>query len=267
MHIWRIYDDVDSRLWDLHRIKHIITPYGAVFASCTDVEPNRLEPLTPGIETLVQRMTGATIGVRQLWQTKRGPEGHRYTADWLRLNLSASCYTGAHTTLPADGRFLLSRPEYSFPRNAINFDGVWNISDATTLLGDVNYDVDSGRIGRGNIALAVTRDPRLRYYVGLRYIEALDSSVGTFGLWYRLNRKYSVNFLQQYDFDLLGGRYQVSSGTLVRKFPRLYTALTFAYDRTYGDVSVIFSVWPEGIPEVNIGGSRLSVLSALTPQE
>jgi len=267
MHIWRLYNQVESRTWDLHRLKHVITPYAALFASCTDVEPDRLYPFNPGIEVPVQRLGGGTVGVRQLWQTKRGPAGDQHTVDWLRLDVSASCFDDADTMLPADGRFLLSRPEYSFPRNAINFDGVWNVSDSTTVLAGANYDTDSGKLGRGNIGVAVSRDPRLRYYAGLRCIEALDSSVGTFGLFYRINRKYSLNFFQQYDFDLEGGRNQATSVTIVRKFPRLYTAVTFVYDRTQNDVGVVFSIWPEGIPEVNIGGSRLSLLSAVFAED
>ncbi|MHC4716906.1 MAG: hypothetical protein ACYS5V_08050, partial [Planctomycetota bacterium] len=254
-----------SEFWDLHRVKHVITPYGGVFGSLTNVDdPSRVKPFTPGIETMVQQLSGGVIGVRQLWQTKRGPEMNRHTVDWLRLDISAAMFTDAETTLPADGRFLPSRPEYSFPQNALNAEVAWNLSDSTTFLADANYDMDSGKLGRGNVGLTVTRTPRLSYYLGLRYIQALDSSVGTAGLNYRISRKYAVRAFEQYDFDFRGGRNQVTAASIIRKFSRLYAAVTFSYDRTYDDVTVMLAVWPEGIPEATLGGRRMSYLSTFS---
>ncbi|KKM46762.1 hypothetical protein LCGC14_1559310, partial [marine sediment metagenome] len=134
----------------------------------------------------------------------------------------------------------------------------WHISDATTFLADGNYDTDSGRLGTGSVGLAVARTPRLGYYAGLRCIGELDSSVGTLGLRYRINRKYTVNVFEQYDLDFRGGQNEVTVATLVRKFSRLHTAFTFAYDRAMDEVTVVFSIWPAGIPEIRLGGGRLA---------
>lgn len=259
-HIWRIYNDVDNRLWDLHGIKHVITPYGGVFFSCTDVQPDRLYAFSPEMEQYIHRLGGGTIGVRQLWQTKRGAPENRHIADWLRLNLAVSLFDDDFTHLPADGRYYFSRPEYSLARNAVNGDAAWYISDSTILLGDFNYDIDSGDIGKANIGLTVLRDPRLKYYVGARYVNALDSTVGTLGASYQINRKYTISAFEQYDFDFDGGENVSTSVTLTRKFPRLYVAFTFGYDKTYDDVTLMVSVWPEGIPEVRLGTSRVGLL-------
>jgi len=266
-HVWRVYDRVRSRLWDLNRLKHVVTPFGGVFWSCTEVEPGRAHPFSPEIEGYVRRLGGGTAGIRQLWQTKRGPPGEEYTVDWLRANVSASFFNDADTHLPADGRYFFYRPEYSMPRNALNGDMTWHVSDSTTLLADANYDTDSGRLGRANAGIAVTRDPRLKYYAGARYIKDLDSSVGTFGLTYRISRKYTISGFQQYDFDLQGGQNLITSATITRKFPRFYTAFTFVYDRSQNDVGLIMSIWPEGVPEARIGGSRLSLLQAASERD
>jgi hypothetical protein len=100
----------------------------------------------------------------------------------------------------------------------------------------------------------------VRYYLGIRSIEALDSTMGTLGVKYVISRKYTLSFFEQYDFDYEGGRNQATSLTLTRKFPRIYTAFTFAYDRTQEDVTLMVSVWPEGIPEFRVGGARMSLL-------
>jgi len=267
MHIWRIYNQVKSRLWDLNRIKHVITPYGSLFWSCTPVQPHRPHPFSPGIEQNVRRLGGGAVGVRQLWQTKRGPEGNQHTADWLRVNAYACFFDGADIDLPGDGRYFPYRPEYSLARNALNGDVTWHISDATTFLADANYDTDSGDLARANAGLAVSRDPRLKYYGGVRYIKDIDSSVGTFGLDYQINPKYTVSVFEQYDFDLAGGTNLGTTVTLIRKFPRIFTAITFVYDRSQNDVGVVFSIWPEGISEAFIGSQRLSLLHAGTERD
>ena len=259
-HIWRVYNNVESRLLDIHRLRHVITPYARVFGSGTSAQPDRLYPFNEGIEEHVRRLDGGTVGVRQLWQTKRGPADDRHTVDWLRLNISGSVFNNGETDLPADGRYFFHRPEHSMARNAINAEAAWHASDSTTVLADANYDTDSGELGRGNIGVAISRDPRLRYYLGLRTISAVDSAMGTFGLNYKISRKYSLNFFEQYDFDFDGGQNEATSLSLVRKFPRLYAAFTFVYDRTQNDVGLVISIWPEGVEEVRIGGSKLSLL-------
>jgi len=266
--VWRIHEGVQSEFWDLHRMKHVITPYGAIFGSWTNVDDmTRVYSFTPGIETQIQRLAGGVVGVRQLWQTKRGPEGNRRTVDWLRFDLSAAAFDDADTNLPADGRFLLSRPEYSFPRNAVNAELAWNLSDANVLLADANYDMDTGRLGRGSIGLAVTRNPRLSYYLGLRHVRAANSSVATLGLKYQISRKYTFSAFEQYDLDFQGGRNEATSLSIVRKLSRSFLAFTVVYDRAFDRFTFVVSFWPEGIPEATLGGQRMSYLSTLVQEE
>ena len=126
------------------------------------------------------------------------------------------------------------------------------LTDTTALLADMNYDLVDGHCDRVNVGFAVQRDPRLSYYLGLRYIKELDSAVGTFALKYQINKKYSIEFQEQYDFTYRAG---VNLGTrisIVRKFPRWYVSLTFLYDQRLDaddDIGVIIALWPEGVPE------------------
>ncbi|MCK4626450.1 MAG: hypothetical protein KAV00_14120, partial [Phycisphaerae bacterium] len=57
-----------------------------------------------------------------------------------------------------------------------------------------------------------------------------------------------------------GGNNLSTRLTLIRKFPRLYVAFTFGYDKTYDDVTLMVSIWPEGIPEARIGTSKVGLL-------
>ncbi len=260
MHIWRLYNNVESRIWDIHRLKHIITPEVVAFVNSNEVSPSELFPMDPDIEVHLRRQGGVAVGIHQRLQTKRGPVDDRRTVDWMRLNIVAGFYANGADTTPADGRFFSYRPEYSIGRNHINADYTWHISDSTTLLADANHDLNTGRLRRANVGFAVSRDPRLGYYVGVRYIRDLDSAIGVFGFRYKINRKYSVTFFEQYDMDFDGGRNMATSISIVRKLPRWYAAFTFAYNTTYNDVTLYLSLWPEGVPEVTVGSGRMSLL-------
>jgi hypothetical protein len=204
------------------------------------------------------------MGVRQVWQTKRGPQEDRQPTDWLRWDLAASFFNNPEqfNRSPADGRYFFYRPEYSINRNSINSEVQWNVSDSTSILGDVNYDTASSTFGRADIGVAIQRDPRLRYYVGLRYIDALSSALVTAGFNYALTKKYEISVFEQYDLRLNGGMNTITSVTLIRKFPRLFTAVTFVDDRVQNGYGVVFSIWPEGVPEMKLGGNRMSMLQA-----
>lgn len=258
--IWRVYNDVQSRLWDINKLKHVITPEAVGFLSADGgVTPDDLFPISPDIEQRLGRINGGSFGVYQRLVTKRGPAGQEHDVDWMRLNVVAGFYDTDLDVPPANGRFMLFRPENSTPRDHVNSEYEWNISDATAFLSDVNYDVESSDIARANAGFAITRDPRLRYYFGTRYIRDLDSSVGTFGFNYRINRKYTLSVFEQYDFDYDSGVNLGTSVSIIRKLPRWYAAFTVVSDQRTDDLGVFLTFWPEGVPEVKFG-DRMGLL-------
>jgi len=261
--LWRVYPQVVSRLWDLAGLRHIITPQLAVFFSdAGGVSPNELFALDPDIEEHLRRVNGFSAGVYQRLQTKRGPAGEQHLVDWMRLDVVASFFDNGADLSPADGKFYLYRPEYSLGRNHVNADYSWYLSDTTTFLADLNWDTDDGRIERAAAGLSIVRSPRLAYYAGMRIIRDMDSAIGTFGAKYRINRKYTISFFEQYDFDFRGRRNLATNVSIVRKLERWYAAVTFTFDQSdEGDTfGLMLSLWPEGVPEVRIGGGTRSAL-------
>jgi len=263
MHVWRVYPNVRSRLWDLRGMKHVITPEVVAFLSDTNngARPEELWPMDPDIEEHLFRQSGVAVGVSQRLQTKRGPADEMKTVDWMRLKVVMGVYDNGPDTQPADGRFFFYRPEYSLGRNHVNAEYLWNISDSTAFLSDVNWDMTTSRVRRWNVGMAVSRDPRLRYYLGVRRILDHDSAIGTVGLSYQINRKYSVSAFQQVDMDYNGHRTLATRLTLVRKFPRWYVGGTLACNRSTGDIGLYVTLWPEGIPEARIGSGRYAMQS------
>jgi hypothetical protein len=216
--------------------------------------------MDPDVERLLKRSSGFSLALYQRLQTKRGNPGDRRTVDWMRFNVVAGFYDAAQQSLPADGRFLSYRPEYSLDRNHINAEWFWHLSDSTTILADTNYDWDDEVFGRVNAGIAVHRSPRLGYYLGVRAIRDFNSTVGTVGGYYKINRKYSVSAFQQYDFRYNDGSNLATSLSFVRKFPRWYVAFSFSYVEATDEVTFVLSFWPEGVPELNIGSGHLETL-------
>jgi hypothetical protein len=265
-HFWRNYGDVQSRMWDVNGLKHIITPEFDAFASETNVQPGDLYQMDPGIEQNVGSVQGMSLSLFQRLQTTRGVGAAAHKVDWMTLNLSIGIFNDdTHSyNLPAGGEWFFDRPEQSLPRDFINGEYTWAISDSTQFLSDINYDIKSNDIGLFNAGIAVERDPRLRYYLGVRYIRALDSSVGTAGVNYKINKKYSISVFEQYDFLYSNGIDLCTSVSIIRKLPRWYAAFTIGWDATKNDLSLMVTVWPEGAPEMTIGGSRMGILTPST---
>ncbi|MBN1942630.1 MAG: hypothetical protein JW849_04970 [Phycisphaerae bacterium] len=266
MNFWKIYDGVDSRLWDVHRLKHIVTPELVAFGrASSDVEPYELYPLSPNVESIARANAAVFAALRQRLQTKRGPEGQQKTVDWMRFDIAGAYFHDQDEhPLRQLPRFFMTRPEYSIPRSFLSMDYAWNISDSVALLSDMIFDFDKGRCATVNVGVAVKRDPRLSYYTSLRYIGELDSAVGTVGAKYRINKKYTIEGFEQFDFAYDGGVNLGSRVSIIRKFPRWYVGVTFQYDRRYtGDdeIGIMLALWPQGVPEARIGGMRTNLLN------
>src|SRR6185295_1670473 len=93
--------------------------------------------------------------------------------------------------------------------------------------------------------LIVQREQRMQYFLGLRYIDLLDSAIGTFAANYQLSPKYSVGFRQSYDFaDTLD---VYSSVSIQRRFDRFFLIATAYNDSTSGENGFGFGFYPEGL--------------------
>ncbi len=260
-HLWRVYGNARSRLLDINGLKHIITPEAAFFvAGDNGVTPNDLYPLSPSIEEHITDLSGVTFGLRQRLLTQRGKGANRRTVTWMRLDMMAGFFNGGEGFQPiSDGRYFDSRPEYSMGTDFLYLDYAWYMSDSTTLLADMNYSLEDKKIARSSIGLSVDRSPRVSYFAGLRTVDDLSSAIGTFAMRYQISRKYAIRLVEQYDFDYDGGTNLISEVTFIRKWPRWYTGLTFGYDARFDDFTVMFNLWPEGVPEARMTSGTFSL--------
>jgi LPS transport system D len=246
---WKVDDSAESDLFDIHRLRHVIEPELDLFTSAQNIDQNRLFIYDPTVDA-VNDVQAVQLALRQRWQTKRGGPGRWRSVDLFTFDVYADLYANQPATQfrdPADfrGLFFSSLPEASLPRNSINADALWRISDSTAVLSDMSENLDYSKLATASIGVAVQRDERLSYFFGLRYLADLDSNVATAEVNYEVSRKYSVALTQSFDFGQSHDVYY--SFSLIRKFDRFAVTLRSFYDQTSHESGVSFSVQPFGL--------------------
>ncbi len=271
---WKVYPDVKSRLWDLNGLRHIIKPQLTAVA----YEENN---------SVIKQRDTLNLAVFQRLQTKRGSGDKQRTVDWMRLDMDVTWVDDSSHDAGSSGpdRFIWNRPSvplrvFSTPqifngdlsselqrverfgprRNSFAADYIWRLSDTTAILSDMNFDMQSGVVQQFNIGFSGLRWPNLSYYIGSRYLRRLEvldeqgSNVFTFAVTYVLDPRYTLAFSQQFDFDY--GVNVRSDITLIRRYHRVYWGLTYSADESLDSQAIVFSIWPQGIPELAIGPRR-----------
>jgi hypothetical protein len=246
---WRVYDDTESRMLDLHRIRHVVEPELHLFTSAATLDRGEAFIYDESVDGITD-LSSASVGLRQRWQTKRGGPGRLRSVDFLSLNLFFNSFSNEP---PADqmqpvgfrGLYFASLPEASVPRDSFNADAQWRISDSTVVLADAQQNLEESVLATAAIGLAVQRGDHVSYFIGTRYINELDTMLASIALQYELTRKYSVTLGQSYDFDEDGTVY--TSGGIRRRFDRLTAVLTAYHDQREDESGVRFTIYPEGL--------------------
>jgi hypothetical protein len=247
---WKIDNDAHSRLFDINRVRHVIEPEVNLFTSAQTVDNSELYIYDEPIDA-INDISAAQIALRQRWQTKRGGPGRQRSVDFFTFNVEANFFANQP---PSDqlqpkgfrGSFFQSMPEASIPRNSLNFDATWRVSDTFVVLSDLQQNLDEGQLATAALGVAVTRDPRLSYFVGTRYIEDLDSVIASIAMEYALTMKYSVSLAQSYDFGDVDGTV-FTSASIRRRFDRFSAMLTVYHDQNEDESGFRFAVYPEGL--------------------
>jgi hypothetical protein len=160
------------------------------------------------------------------------------------------------------GLFFDSLPEASIPRNSINSDATWRVSDTTAILGDVEYNLDKSTLATASIGIAVQRSDRIGYFIGQRYIQPLSSNILTTALTYELTSKYMFAVRQSYDFGVQ--REVTSDFSIIRHFDRFFVSFTLRYDEIGDNSGFEINVFPEGLGKISEGTAAFQ--SVIGPQ-
>ncbi|HSU67043.1 MAG TPA: hypothetical protein VLJ39_09240, partial [Tepidisphaeraceae bacterium] len=245
---WKTDPTAESDLFDIHQMRHVIEPELNLFSAATTVDRSKLFLYDVPVDA-INDTSAVDVGVRQRWQTQRGGPGRWRSVDVFTLDLDAEFYANKPSPKflnPIDfrGLYFTSLPETSIPRNALNGNASWRLTDNTVVLADAQYNLDKDKLATAAVGVLVRRDVVESYYVGNRYIADLNSNIVSIQANYQISPKYSVGFGQSFDFGL--GKDVASNISVVRSFDRFIMAFTFSHDQISNETGFSFNISPIG---------------------
>ncbi len=261
---WKVYNNVESEFWDLHRLRHVNIFDLTAYASQVSLHSAELYPFAP-TEDGTQEVVGVNgqgvvqAGWHQRFQTKRGvPDetGKQESVDWLTTDLEATFYANrTNPNIAPD-----TGPEF----DNLDFRAHWRTTDTTSLWTDVLYNLDDSRLEKFDIGALITHTPRLSYTVGQRVITSgynytlggstpvptERSSITFVGFDYVINEKWRLSMLEEYDWAR--GKFAHHDLVLTRRMERWIMRLKFSRDPGGPGTFVGFEFQPVGIKEIRV---------------
>jgi len=240
----RTYDNVQSDLLDIHRLRHIVEPSVNIHHAESNINQEDLPVFDYEIEALRDGTT-ARLGVRQTFQTKRGGPGQWQAVDVFRLDTDLVLASGDVLEDSPIGRFIEHRPEFSVGGDHIWTEAAWQISDTLAAVANFTHGLEADQLAQWNFGATYDHTPRLSSFLQLRDIDPLGSRVLRYGIDYRLSRKYHLAVSQA--IELKDDDSQSVSFTLTRRLPRALLMVGVDVDTINDTTSIGIAFTPEGL--------------------
>eukprot|EP00913_Durusdinium_trenchii_P006202 g5814.t1 len=175
--IARVNNAVDSRLFDLHRMRHIIEPSITLWASGSNIASQTLPVYDDDVEALLD---GAIIraAINQTWQTKRGAPGRWRSVDVLKLNTEVVWTSDDDDRAGTIPRYFEARPELSTPGDHIRGEAVWQATDVVSLAGETIFDLELNQQARSAAGVLLRHTPEFSTSADVRYINSQNVTYG-----------------------------------------------------------------------------------------
>jgi hypothetical protein len=234
-------DSVESRFFDLHRIRHIIEPNVTVWTAGTNLSANDLPVYDDRVEAL-NSGSAVRAGVNQIWQTQRGGPGRWYSVDVFRLSLDVVESSSDADRRSPIGQFFDWRPEYSLLGNYTTLDAAWQVSDSVALSFNSIYDFEINQPARTSAGGVIQHTQDFSSYAEVRYINARNVTLVDLGGNLRVTKKYTISGGVTYDTDL--NEIQGVSAIIRRRFPELVLGLKIDFNNISGETNLGIVVEP-----------------------
>lgn len=260
----RVDNDVESRMFDLHRIRHIIQPTVTLWNANTNIDLGELPVYDDSVESIAQG-PAMRMAVNQTWQTQRGGPGRWRSVDVFKFNAELVVSNDNIAQESPMGRYFDFRPEYSVLGGTFGtIDGSWQVTEVLGLGGRMIYDFELNQPAQSDVGYILQHTPDFTSYLDVRFVNAEDSTIFLFGAAYELTKKYSVGVDFSYDTDL--GSIQTVSGEIRRRYPNVIVGLGLGYNNITSQTSIGFVFQPVGVTRagqrfdgIGTGPSRTSL--------
>ncbi|MEM9065976.1 MAG: hypothetical protein AAGB51_10850 [Planctomycetota bacterium] len=239
--VQRVYDGVESRLFGLHRLRHVVEPSATVFFSGSSLPSENLPIYDDDVEGLAEG-TLINASIDQSFETKRGGPGRWRSEEILALRTELSWASEDADRESPIPRFYEARPELSNPGNALTNRLRYRPTNAVTIVGESVLDYDENRDIVSGIGLQLDQSPLLSWTADLRRIEPIDSTRLVLGTLYGLGDKYRARGTATFDAD--EEDFQSLSGVLERSFPNVVVLGSLRFNNITGQTSFGFTFEP-----------------------
>ena len=252
--MFRIDDSVESSVFDLHRMRHIIEPTVTLWHAGTTVDEVDIPVFDDDVESLLEG-SAVRVGLNQTWQTKRGAPGRWRNVDVFTLDVEYVWHSDDTLERSPVGRYYSARPELSAAGEFIRAAGTWQVSEALGIGAETIWDVEAQREDRNSLVVDVRHSDDLRSRAEFRQLESQNDTYlngsfgGTFGDKYRYVLSGVYNF-RVADFQQL-------RMTLLREFPIGRVGGAIGYNNITGETSFGIVVQPTGARGSAFGGNGL----------
>lgn len=238
----KIDNDIESRFFDVHRMRHIVEPSITVWGSDSNFEADDLPIFDDDVEGLIE---GASVraAIDQTWQTKRGGVGRWRDVDLIKLRTEYvwSSEDAGDSPIP---QYFSSRPELSNPGEYLGASLILQPTEVLAIAGEIVYDTDADRTAKASIGTILEHRPGFTTTIEYREVEALDATFASLGARYRLSDKYAISTSANYNFRL--DDFQTFNAQVLRRFQVGTLGATVRYDNIRGETSIGFVFRPLG---------------------
>lgn len=240
--ISKVDDTVESRLLDLHRIRHIIEPSITIWGSDSNFDRGDVPIYDDDVEDL---LVGSAFraAIDQTWQTKRGGVGRWRDVDLVKLR-TEYVHTDDNQGNDPIPEYFSSRPELSNSGEIFGASMVIQPTDAFAIAGEWIYDLDTDRTARSSVGVILENRPGFTTTIEYREVEPIDGTFLTLGAGYRMSDKYAIYLNGNYNFRL--DDFQTFNTQILRRFQVGSLGATIQYDNIRGETSIGFIFRPLG---------------------
>lgn len=252
-----LYEPVDDDSQEHFRRRFAFNTYGGTTPLQFD---ERFYALRSGLGSWVtspsaeiaDRLATLRTGLRQRWQTKRGPENNRRIIDWITLDMEAVYF-------PNPGR-----DNFGAPFGLVNYNLNWHVGDRLTILSNGGFDFFAAGQQVLTVGAFLNRPPRGTWYAGFRSLQGpIKAEVLSFSNSYRLSPKWMTTTGGSIDFGATGNIGQ--SFLITRVGEALLWSAGFTTDYGKQNTGLTLMVQPRFAPTGSInlaGGLPLPVAGA-----
>jgi hypothetical protein len=184
---------------------------------------------------VVEDLMALRMGVRQRWQTKRGPMGNQHIVDWLTLDMNATYFPEAE------------RDNFGQELGLLDYDLRWHLGDRFTVLSDGFADVFGDGLKTVSGGVLLNRPTIGNFYVGVRSISGPVTSnalINSFN--YRLSEKWILSAGASFDFASTGNIGQTFGVTRIGE--SFNVTAGFNVDSSKDNFGVGLSIEPRAFP-------------------